>query len=100
MTGGLLKAAPHKRLTPTCLLPLSHPFLVGCSVHACTASCGVWEGHVNGGRGSLIPSLPAGAMRGEHWTKSSNRAALTKLSVVTTSLLSQAPGPPEEEAGT
>lgn len=45
--------------TPTCLLPLSHPFLVGCSVHACTASCGVWEGHVNGGRRKL-DSLSAG----------------------------------------
>lgn len=50
--------------------------------------------------GSLIPSLLAGAIRGEDWTKSSNRAALTKLRVVTASLLCQAPGPPEEKAGT
>ena len=32
--------------------------------------------------GSLIPSLLAGAIRGEDWTKSSNRAALTKLRVL------------------
>lgn len=42
--------------------------------------------------GSLIPSLLARAVRGEDWTKSSNRAALTKLRVVRARLLCQAPG--------
>ena len=96
MTGGLLRAAPHKHLTLTRLLPLSHPVLVG-------ALCMPAQPRVRSGKamsmveeGSLSPSLPAGAVRGEDWAKSSNRATLTKLRVVRASLLCQAPGPPEE----
>lgn len=59
MTGGLLRAAPHVRPTPTVLSPKSPLSLSGCSVHTCTALCEVWEGHVNGGRRKL-DSLSAG----------------------------------------
>lgn len=48
--------------------------------------------------GKLSDSLLARAVRGEDWTKSSNRAALTKLRVVRARFALPGSRPPEEEA--